>query len=583
MLSKLQRQIADVLIKKGALSEEQVSKFEKESEETGKDFEIILVREKVASEEEITQIKSKILKVPYISLIGEDIKDEILNIIPASVARHYKMISFDKKGRQVKVAMVEPTDYKSLEALDFLSKEGDFKTKIHITSFSSFNNAVKKYEKIAEEVEEVLERAEGRFALPEEEEKPEKPEEMAEVIKRAPVSKIVSVIIRHAVDGGASDIHAEPMEKETRIRYRIDGVLRTSLVLPKYIHSAIVSRVKVLANLKLDETRIPQDGRIRMTVDGKDIDLRVSVIPLLNQEKVVMRVLDVSKKAPTLEELGYLDKHIDIIKKNIERPHGMFLISGPTGSGKSTTLYSVLSQLNVEGVNISTLEDPIEYHLKGVNQSQVNHEVDFVFSTGLRAILRQDPDIIMVGEIRDSETAELAVHAGLTGHLIFSTIHTNDAFGVVPRLVDMGVEPFLISSTLNLVIAQRLVRIICEHCKEEVKLPDDVKEEVEKEIKKMPQGVLDHYLVNSGKKRTFYKGKGCVYCNGSGYSGRISIAEILQANKELQKIIVSGFKSEEVEEEARRQKMITMVQDGIIKALKGVTTIEEVFRVSREF
>ena len=404
---------------------------------------------------------------------------------------------------------------------------------------------------------------------------------MAEVIKRAPVSKIVSVVIRHAVDGGASDIHIEPMDKESRIRYRIDGVLRTSLVLPKYIHSAVISRIKVMANLKLDETRVPQDGRIRMIVDDRDVDLRISILPLLGKEKIVMRILDVSKKAPTLKELGYLDKHIEIIERNIKRPHGMFLISGPTGSGKSTTLYSVLTQLNVEGVNISTLEDPIEYHLAGVNQSQVNYDVDFVFATGLRALLRQDPDILMVGEIRDGETAELSVHAGLTGHLIFSTIHTNDSFGVIPRLVDMKVEPFLIASTLNIVVAQRLVRRICEHCKEEIELPADIKKEIDDEVKKIPQSVLSHYL-NTNKKMTFYKGKGCVYCNNMGYSGRVAIAEILQVTQELQKIIVAGSKIEDVQKEAQRQGMISLLQDGVIKTLQGVTTVEEVLRVSRE-
>jgi type IV pilus assembly protein PilB len=391
---------------------------------------------------------------------------------------------------------------------------------------------------------------------------------------------MVSVILKHAVEARASDIHIEPVFNETRIRYRIDGDLHTSLVLPRYIHSAIVSRIKVLSNLKIDETRIPQDGRIRLELEGRQIDFRISTFPLYSNEKVVMRILDTEEGVPTLEGLGFEGKNLNFMKDNIDKPHGMFLVTGPTGSGKSTTLYAVLNVLNTENVNIVTLEDPIEYYLKGVNQSQVKPDIGYTFAAGLRSILRQDPDIVMVGEIRDSETAELAIHAALTGHIVLSTLHTNDAFGAVPRLIDMKVEPFLISSTLNIVVAQRLVRKICSNCREKTEIPVALQDEIIAALTPVQNALPPE--VKLQKPLTLWHGKGCPRCNDTGYAGRSAIAESLNINEEMKAIIADGANHEKVRGAFLRQGMLDLKQDGILKALRGVTTIEEVLAATKE-
>jgi type IV pilus assembly protein PilB len=364
------------------------------------------------------------------------------------------------------------------------------------------------------------------------------------------------------------------------VRYRIDGVLKTSLVMPAYIHTSIIARVKVLANLRLDETRIPQDGRITLNIEARQIDFRVSTMPLLDKEKVVLRILQGSDAVPTLEELGFHDHYIQLMKENIVKPHGLFLISGPTGSGKSTTLYTLLNMLNKDQVNITTLEDPIEFNLPGVNQSQIRPEVKFTFASGLRALLRQDPNIIMVGEIRDGQTAEMAIHAGLTGHLIFSTIHTNDALGVVPRLIDMQVEPFLLASTLNVIIAQRLTRKICSNCKIPADIPDYLIKKIRNELNN-----IDSSFFPTGTnldKLVFYQGKGCDLCGGTGYQGRVAIAEGVQVTNNFQRLIVSGYNIDEVKAELKRQRLLTLFQDGLLRALEGLTTIDEVLRVIQE-
>jgi len=400
-----------------------------------------------------------------------------------------------------------------------------------------------------------------------------------EITKTAPVSKIVSVIIRHAVEGQASDIHIEPAQNETRVRYRIDGILHTSLVLPKNVHSAIVGRVKVLCNLKLDETRLPQDGRVRVSINNKDIDLRVSILPLMDEEKVVMRILDMSRGAPSLTELGFIGPGLNIIMAKLKMTDGMFLVTGPTGSGKSTTLFSILNFLNKEGINIITLEDPVEYFIKGINQSQIRPEIGFTFASGLRSLLRQDPDIIMVGEIRDSETAELGIHAGLTGHFVLSTLHTNDALGAIPRFLDMKVEPFLLGSTLNIVVAQRLARKICEYCKEEDKLPQEVSDDIKKELAATPPAVIEQLLPGfDAKKIKFYRGKGCARCGSTGYLGRIALAEVIDVNDKIREFIMENKRNLTLDDLIKNQNFITMKQDGIIKVLMGLTTIEEVLR-----
>ena len=457
-----------------------LEKIKEESVKKNISVEKILIANKVISNEELTKIKSSILNIPYVNLIEKTLDPEAFNFLPLSVMENYKIIIFAKEDNQLKVGMVNPQDLKAIEPVEFLSKKYHFRVKYFIISPDSFKDVISRHKNIGIEVKEALGRAKTKFAV-EEIKETESKSGLQEIIRGAPISKIVSVIIKHAVDGRASDIHIEPSVHNTRVRYRVDGILHTSLILPIYLHAAIVSRIKVMSNLKIDETRIPQDGRIRIQIKDKFIDFRVSTLPLMGSEKVVMRVLDSSGGVLSLNDLGFNERHIKILNKGTKIPHGMILVTGPTGSGKSTTLYSVLNILNKEGVNIVTLEDPVEYHMEGVNQSQVKPEVGFTFAAGLRSILRQDPDIIMVGEIRDSETAELAVHAALTGHIVLSTLHTNSAYGSIPRLKAMKVEPFLLTSTVNGVIAHRLVRKLCKE-REKYKLNNAEIKKLEKDF-----------------------------------------------------------------------------------------------------
>jgi type IV pilus assembly protein PilB len=410
---------------------------------------------------------------------------------------------------------------------------------------------------------------------------------MEESISTTPVAKIVSVIIRHAVEEKASDIHIEPMARETRVRYRIDGLLRTSLILPKSIHSAVVSRIKVLSKLKLDETRIPQDGRIRLMINKKEIDFRISVMPLMGEEKVVMRILDLGKGIPILEDLGYGHRSLSVVQENIKKTFGLFLITGPTGSGKSTTLASVLNMLNYEKVNIVTLEDPVEYYIKGANQSQIRPNIGYTFASGLRSILRQDPDIVMVGEIRDNETAELCIHAGLTGHFVLSTLHTNNAIDVVPRLLDMKVEPFLLASTLNTIVAQRLARRICPNCKRHAKISSELLEKIKNEMRIIPPYMIKERLkdvvsVDDINEDMFYEGGGCPHCKNTGYSGRVAIVEIIDVNEKIRAMIMDPKMLLNDEAIRQNQDYLAMKEDGYIKVLQGITTIQEVLRVIQD-
>ncbi|HTM68430.1 MAG TPA: GspE/PulE family protein [Candidatus Binatia bacterium] len=572
-------ELLTILLEAGRITEDQYRTVTNEHNSTGKPVEKLLVEKKLVDEEFLARAKGTMLGIPYADLMGKDIPPQVLNLIPKNVAEANKAIPFEKTDDHVGVGLVDPRDMGSMQAIDFLAQNANFKPKYYIISNQAFTVSFKKYASIGKDVATALQVAKEKFTPVE---KPKELEEkLEEVIKGAPVSRIVSVILRHAVDGGASDIHIEPFGDETRVRYRVDGVLRTSLTLPKYIHASLVARVKVLANLKLDETRVPQDGRITENIGGKIIDFRVSTMPLAETEKVVMRILDTTRGVPTLEQLGFRKQYIDTIKLEIRKPHGIFLITGPTGSGKSTTLFTILNMRNEEGVNISTLEDPVEYYIKGVNQSQIRHEVGYTFASGLRALLRQDPNIIMVGEIRDGETGELAIHAALTGHLIFSTLHTNDALGVVPRLIDMHVEPFLLSATINMAIAQRLARKICERCKAPIVIPAEVEAQVRKEIAEIPAKYMSHLKLD-GEHLPFHKGRGCVRCGDSGYAGRVAVGEMIQYDEEMRALITKGFPMDEVQKVLRKQGAISLRQDGLLKALEGSTTIEEVMRITSE-
>lgn len=572
--------ILDILKRDNVIQDDLVLNIKEETAKDPSKFEEFLSN--VVEKEKIVKAKAEYYNLPYKDIREIDISEGILNVISKEVAENYHIICFDKVGKIIKVGIMDPDNFKAIEAVNFLVNKKGMDVDYFMISDDSFKAAFKQYKSLTKELDTALkkrEAEEGRLIEVKEKEK----EELDEVTKSAPVAKIVSVIIRHAVEGGASDIHIEPLKKESRVRYRIDGVLHISLVLPRSVHNAIVARIKVMSNLKLDETRIPQDGRIRLIIDDKEIDFRVSTLPVVGAEKVVMRILDTSKGAPKLEDLGYEGQQYDTIMENIKKTEGILLITGPTGSGKSTTLFAILDLLNKEGVNISTLEDPVEYTIKGVNQSQIFPEVGYTFAAGLRSFLRQDPDIIMVGEIRDSETAELSMHAALTGHFVVSTLHTTSALGAIPRLVDMNVETFLLASTLHTIIAQRLCRRICSHCKEETTYPEKIEEDIKNSVESVTIDYVKKFVPDFDiNKIKGYKGKGCPKCDNSGYTGRVAISEVLDANEFIKGLIVAGEKYISTKKVKTNQQFITVKQDGVIKVLQGFTTIEEVLRVMRD-
>ena len=541
-----------------------------------------LIKRKIDNEENVTKIKAKFLNVDYINLKEDLIDNEVLKEISEKAALFYRFIPFEKQGNLIKIGMVDPVNVEALDALKFISVKRNLKTNIFVISKSSFNSAVKQYRKFSEELKNVLKNVDQ--VIDKKDDRKSNKKDIDKISEEAPVTKIVDIIITHAIEGKASDIHIEPNENSLAVRYRLDGILHNSLILPKKISSAVISRIKILASLKIDETRKPQDGRFRFNISGnseRSVDLRISTFPTVNGEKIVMRILDTSSDINDLESLGIFKRGLRIINENIEKPFGIILVTGPTGSGKSTTLYAMLKLLNKEGVNIVTLEDPVEYFMKGINQSQIQAEIGYTFSSGLRSILRQDPDIIMVGEIRDKETAELATHAALTGHLVLSTLHTNNATGVISRLVDMGIEPFILASSLNVAVGQRLVKKLCNHCKEKIAPSPAILDLIEKELKDIPEDQKQDLNLEEGIQ--IFQGKGCEECKKTGTSGRIGIYEVLSMTPELESVMSSNsFTDHEIVAESKKQGMVTMKQDGIMKAILGLTSIEEVLRVTEE-
>lgn len=517
-------------------------------------------------EEKLLKIRTKPVKIPYVELKKRKIPKEILTKIPEHIARAYQIVPVEEKDGKLQVAMVNPED---LEAIEFVKKKTGLEVLVGITTGAELNTVLDQYTGLAQEIEKAIEAVEKEEKPKEKKGKEKKPQ--PEIELEAPTARLVNSLIVRAVKDRASDIHIEPQEKELDVRFRIDGVLQKAVTLPKEVHPSFVARVKILSNLKIDETRIPQDGRFSMKIDSGEVDFRVSTLPTVLGEKVVMRILDKSKGVLTLEELGVRGRDFKILEENIHKAHGMTLITGPTGSGKTTTLYAVLDRIYNIGINIVTLEDPVEYRMPGINQSQVNPNLDFSFATGLRSIVRQDPDVIMLGEIRDTETASMAIHAALTGHVVLSTLHTNDAAGAIPRLIDMKVEPFLIASSLNLVVAQRLCRRICENCKETQVLVPEILSEIQNEIKKL-----------KSKKLVFYKGRGCNICNQSGYKGRIGIFEVLPVNEVIKDLIIKRVPADQIAKQGIKDGMTTLKQDGIKKAIEGLITVEEVWRVTKE-
>ncbi len=546
----------------------------------GKTLEQSLVGARYVSDADFAKAKAEVLGLPFIDLTDWQMPPETLQLLPAETVETYHVLPLGLDGNTLTVAPLDPQDLRASQALEFLASGRGFKLRIAVAPTGQLRKFLKMGAGVGADVETALAQV-VKKGKPEEEGLGKEVENLQEVIKGAPVARMLTTLMRNAVDQNASDIHVEPIGNESRVRYRIDGVLRTVLTLPLTVHPALVARVKVLANLKLDETRIPQDGRITQSFNGRKIDFRISTLPVVDNEKVVMRILDTSVGAPTLESLGYRKEHVDVMVEEIKKAHGLFLITGPTGSGKSTTLFASLNLLNSEGVNISTLEDPVEYYIPGVNQSQIRPEIGYSFAAGLRSLLRQDPNVVMVGEIRDRETAELAIHASLTGHLILSTLHTNDVFGLVPRLIDMGVEPFLLAATLNIGIAQRLARKICQNCKEPETLDSKMLADIGAELLQIPKRYFKPDF-DPSKPPVFYHGKGCTRCNGVGYIGRIAIAELFRFTPAAQRLVQEGFSLAKVQEEALRQEMISLRQDALLKALDGFTTVAEVLRLSQE-
>jgi type IV pilus assembly protein PilB len=538
----------------------------------------ILINDGVVNEIELYEKAAEYLDIPYINLKGREIKKDIVNLIPGPVAGTHQVIAFDKEKNQIKLAMTDPTD---IQTIEFLRRKTGLEPKVYITCPGELKEAMRQYHTGIEEDLQGLQ-------IVQENGEPLDNKELKKAAQELPIINIVNTVLEHAVYEGASDIHIEPLEKQVTIRYRIDGVLRQVMTLPKNIQNGLIARIKILANLKIDEHMLPQDGRFKIQVQEEKLAFRVSIIPVYDGEKIVMRLLHEGTKPLTLEQLGLLDKQREKMENAIKKPHGMILVTGPTGSGKTTTLYSVLGILNQPGVNISTIEDPIEYHVAGVNQSQVNPKVGFTFAAGLRAFLRQDPNIIMVGEIRDQETAEIAIHAAMTGHLVLSTLHTNDAPTTLPRLVDMGIPPFLIAYTTNLVIAQRLVRKICPHCKQDYHLDKIASNELGRvfDVKKLAtlfkENIANYHHGKETTDITFYQGTGCRRCGQTGYKGRLGIYEIIEMDENLIKMINTRATADQIRIYARQHGMVTMLEDGLAKAKMGITTISEVLRVTKE-
>ncbi len=543
----------------------------------------ILLESKLIDEAGLQKVYAYVLGIPFVDLAKEAVPLDILQIVPEPIARKYNIVSFEKQGQNLKVAMLNPED---LQTIDFIKKKSGLRIIPCLTTKESIQATLRSYEKSL--------KAEFGDMLEITAENPKEGDDHGNLEKMAtdlPVVRIVDTLLKHAILQSASDIHIEPSDKEVLVRYRIDGVLHDAMTLPKDAAAGIVARIKVLSNLKLDEHRSPQDGRFKIEKDDYKISFRVSMLPVFDGEKIVMRLLDESAKGLTLEKMGLVGDSLEVVHREIKKPNGIILVTGPTGSGKTTTLYTIMDILNTPEVNISTVEDPVEYRMPRVNQTQINPKVGMTFAAALRSLLRQDPDILMVGEIRDEETLEIALHAAMTGHLVLSTLHTNSAAATLPRMLDMGAEPFLIASTVNIIIAQRLARKLCQECKKSYTLDPDEAKALEKSV---DTGEVFAYLksqesignvmgnAKSLADLTFYKPAGCDQCGGEGYRGRVGLYEVLAMETNIRKLVTQSATSEVIEAEAKKNGMSRMSEDGFLKAVQGITTIEEILRVTKE-
>jgi len=566
------------IVEKGVL-EQTVSEAEKENKNLGS----LLLEKKLIEEAELQKVYAYILGIPFVDLSKETIPIEVLQIVPELIAKKYNIVAFEKNGTNLKIAMLNPED---LQTIDFIRKKTGLKIVPCLTTRESIQTVLRQYEKsLKAEFGDILT---GEIA-PEGESKNE--ENLEQVAAGLPIIRIVDTLLKHAILESASDIHIEPDEKEVHVRYRIDGVLHDAMTLPKDTAGGIVARIKVLSNLKLDEHRIPQDGRFKIQSDEYKISFRVSMLPVFDGEKIVMRLLDESSKGLTLEKMGLSGTALEAVHREIKKPNGMILVTGPTGSGKTTTLYTVMDILNTSEVNVSTVEDPVEYRMPRVNQTQINPKVGMTFAAALRSLLRQDPDIIMVGEIRDQETLEIAMHAAMTGHLVLSTLHTNSASATLPRMIDMGAEPFLIASTVNVIIAQRLVRRLCVECRKEYHMTEKESELLSKSydiksifafLKNDPVGKKFIEKAKDWSEVSFYKAVGCEQCGGEGYHGRNGIYEVLPMDTDIRKLITESATTEALEIQARKNGMSTMSEDGFLKIVQGITSLEEVMSATKE-
>ncbi|MDP3794949.1 MAG: GspE/PulE family protein [bacterium] len=568
------------------ISEADVRRVEDEARTSGRLAEDLLWDLPGVDPQRLLQLKGRLNGTEvYVLEPGAMIPVEVLEIIPEDAVERYKVVPLKitetvapENGtpeRVLELGMINPNDVIAEEAVRFLARRRNLKIKKWLIGPKDLREILRQYRNLHEEVRKALGeleielggRPEVKGATPTE-----------HLVEEAPLTKTVAVILKYATEGRASDIHIEPLEKQTRIRFRLDGTLHTSLYVPRDVHAGIVSRIKVLSDMKIDETRIPQDGRFQARMEDRPVDFRVSTFPSVFGEKVVMRILDSNVGLKRIEDLGLIGHNLEVIQRAMTKPFGMLLITGPTGSGKSTTLNGMLRILNGEGVNIVTLEDPVEYYVEGVSQSEVRPDIGYTFAVGLRHILRQDPDIIMVGEIRDLETALLGVHAALTGHLLLSSLHTNNAAGVIPRLIDMKIEPFLIPATLTVAVAQRLIKRLCPECKTEESLQKDARALVERILADLPKS--EEERLKAITERKFYKPVGCTHCAMKGTKGRIAVYEALEMTPELEEITVREPNELTITKEAKRQGMVTMRQDGILKALEGWVSLQEVLEAT---
>ena len=560
--------LLEALSKKGLLKPGDWEWLKTELMTSAEPVETLLLKHNLATETDIAKTKAEILKVEYIDVEGASVVPEAINALPEAVAEKYLCLPFnvDQANHVLSVAMANPID---LQAIEVIEKKTGYKIKPYLAEASLLLKEIaNRYsQSLSSEVTQALkDTADSRPRLSE----LDSIEAVGGVIREAPIAKIVSTILEFAMKSRASDVHIEPLEKKTRVRYRIDGILYEKLVLPRSVHDSVISRIKILSHLKIDEKRVPQDGRFNFHAGEEEVDLRVSTMPSVYGEKIVMRLLKKAMKVPDLQELGLRGRALLNLQNSILVPHGIILVTGPTGSGKTTTLYSVLSKINTPKVNIMTLEDPVEYQMSGITQVQINPQAGLTFASGMRSFLRQDPDIIMVGEIRDIETAELAIQAALTGHLVFSTLHTNSAAGALPRLLDMEAEPFLLTSSMTCIVGQRVCRQICHNCKETYEPSPEVTADI--------QTVLGSLLHGPIK---LARGKKCLECNQTGYSGRLGIFEVLPVTEAIGKLILERSPSGVIERTAKEAGMIDMKQDGYLKVLEGSTTLEEVLRVAQ--